>query len=270
MQVDIVGLISQVQHVAQNVGKNSDKMKVATGETSSSIKEVGSSLGEIANVSLDQAKNMELGMERMGELAEHVSTVAIYTNEMTESYKDMCSLNDKVAEIVCVLTEKMNEGQQSSQEVDTVVHKVDDMTGQIGSITVTIEQIAAQTNLLALNASIEAASAIDKAKKIVEEQEAAVAGIWAIFEKIAHSVSVLNEKVEQMHTRFTTMSAKSTEVVDVFSNLSAGTKKTSAINQDVHSRMERQMDDISGVIDCAEELNKMVGQLQEKISKFVV
>lgn len=315
MQTDIKGLISQVQHVAQGVGENSDKMKMATGETSNSIREVGSSLGEIANVSGEQAKNMELGMERMGELTDHVSTVAVYTQEMTESYKEMCVLNDKVAGIVCLLTEKMTEGQQSSNEVDTVVRQVDEMTGQIGSITATIEQIAAQTNLLALNASIEAAragehgrgfavvadevrklaeqsgnaandikvliqdvqqhsnvavDAIGKAKKVVVEQEETVNAVWAIFEEIATSVSTLNEKVEQMHSRFTIMTAKSNEVVDVFSNISAGTEETSAITEEVHGRMERQMGDISEVTHCADELHDMVGELQEKISKFRV
>lgn len=315
MQGDIKTLIGQVQHVAHGVGKNSDQMKMSTEETSNSIKEVGSSLGEIANVSLDQAKNMELGMERMGELADHVSTVAVYTQEMTESYQEMCTLNDKVASIVSLLTEKMSEGQESSHEVDTVVRQVDEMTGQIGSITATIEQIAAQTNLLALNASIEAAragehgrgfavvadevrklaeqsgnaandikvliqdvqqhsnvavTAIGKAKKVVVEQEETVNAVWAIFEEIATSVSMLNDKVEQMHKRFTVMSAKSNEVVDVFSNISAGTEETSAITGEVHSRMERQMDDIAGVTHCADQLHDMVGELQEKISKFRV
>lgn len=315
MQADITGLIGQVQQVAQGVGKNSDKMKIATEETSSSISEVGSSLGQIANVSVEQAKNMELGMDHMTELTEQVSTVAVYTREMTQSYKEMCALNDKVAGIVAVLTEKMAQGQESSQEVDTVVRQVDDMTGQIGSITATIEQIASQTNLLALNASIEAAragehgrgfavvadevrklaeqsgnaannikvliqdvqqhstvavNAIGKAKKVVEEQEETVNAVWSIFEEIATSVSILNEKVEQMHNRFTIMSGKSSEVVDIFSNISAGGQETSAITEEVHSRMERQMLDISEVTHCADELHIMVGDLQEKISKFRV
>lgn len=36
--------ISEVQHVAQGVGENSDKMKITSGETSNHTKEVGSSL----------------------------------------------------------------------------------------------------------------------------------------------------------------------------------------------------------------------------------
>lgn len=315
MQGDIKALIGQVQHVAQGVGENSDKMKRATGETSNSIKEVGSSLGEIANVSSEQAKNMELGMERMGELTDHVSTVAVYTQEMTKSYQEMCTLNDKVTNIVGLLTEKMGQGQESSHEVDRVVRQVDEMTGQIGSITATIEQIAAQTNLLALNASIEAAragehgrgfavvadevrklaeqsgnaandikvliqdvqkhsnvavAAMGKAKQVVVEQEDTVNAVWSIFEEIARSVSMLNEKVQQMHERFNVMTAKSNEVVDVFSNISAGTEETSAITEEVHGRMERQMDDISEVTNCADQLHDMVGELQDKVSKFRV
>ena len=66
------------------------------------------------------------------------------------------------------------------------------------------------------------------------------------------------------------MSAKSSEVVDVFSNISAGTEETSAITTEVHGRMEKQVVDISEVTTYADELQGMVGQLQEKISKFRV
>lgn len=58
-------------------------------------------------------------MERMGELTDHVSTVAVFIlQEMSQSYKDMCTLNDKVANIVGMLTEKMAQGQEASHGVD--------------------------------------------------------------------------------------------------------------------------------------------------------
>lgn len=41
---------------------------------------------------------------------------------------------------------------------------------------------------------------------MVVEQEEIVTAVWLIFEEIAKSVSMLNEKVEQMHQRFTIMS----------------------------------------------------------------
>ena len=59
-------------------------------------------------------------------------------------------------------------------------------------------------------------------------------------------------------------------MVDVFSNISAGTEETSAITEEVHGRMERQMDDISEVTNCADQLHDMVGELQDKVSKFRV
>ncbi len=200
MQADITGLIGQVQQVAQGVGQNSDKMKVMTEQTSQSISEVSLSLGQIANVSVDQAKDMESGMGRMSELADHVKIVDVYTNEMNESYKDMCMLNDKVSGFVSVLTEKMVEGQQSNQAVDTVVKQVHEMTGQIGSITATIEQIAAQTNLLALNASIEAARAgehgrgfavvADEVRKLAEQSGIAANNIKALIQDVQEQSNV--------------------------------------------------------------------------------
>lgn len=315
MQKDMIILLSQVRQIGQGVEINSDKMKAAAEKNSHSIKEVGLSVGQIASVSVNQSQEMESGVGRMHELADHVKAVQAYTDEMGQSYGEMCSLNDKVAGIICSLTEKMTEGRQASQDVDSVVRKVNEMIGQIGSITTVIEQIAAQTNLLALNASIEAArageqgrgfavvaeevrklaeqsgsavndikvliqdvqqqskiavSSIEKAQQVVSDQEETVNATWTIFEEIAVAVESLTDKMSEMQSRFTVMSGKSDEIVTVFSNISAGSEETSAITEEVHTVTEKQIMDMDETIVCVTELRNMVGQLQEKISKFAL
>ncbi len=315
MQKDMMILLSQVQQISHGVEINSDKMKAAAEKNSHSIKEVGLSVGQIASVSVNQSQEMESGVGRMHELADHVKAVQAYTDEMGQSYGEMCSLNDKVAGIICSLTEKMTEGKQASQDVDSVVRKVNEMIGQIGSITTVIEQIAAQTNLLALNASIEAArageqgrgfavvaeevrklaeqsgsavndikiliqdvqqqskvavSSIEKSQQVVSDQEETVNATWTIFEEIAVAVESLTDKMSEMQNRFTVMSGKSDEIVTVFSNISAGSEETSAITEEVHTVTEKQILDMNETILCVTELRNMVGQLQEKISKFAL
>ncbi|MBP2661539.1 MAG: methyl-accepting chemotaxis sensory transducer [Firmicutes bacterium] len=130
MQKDMIILLSQVQQISQGVEINSDKMKTVAEKNSHSIKEVGLSVGQIASVSVNQSQEMESGVGRMHELADHVKAVQVYTDEMGQSYGEMCSLNDKVAGIICSLTEKMTEGRQASQDVDSVVRKVNEMIGQ--------------------------------------------------------------------------------------------------------------------------------------------
>lgn len=211
MQTNMITLLGQVQQVSQGVGENSDKMKVVTEKNYHSIKEVGLSIEQIASVSVDQSREMELGVGRMHELADHVKAVQVYTDEMGQSYGEMCSLNDKVAGIICCLTEKMTEGRQASQDVDGVVRKVNEMIGQIGSITTVIEQIAAQTNLLALNASIEAARAgeqgrgfavvAEEVRKLAEQSGSAVKDIKALIQNVQQEskVAVVSiEKAEQV------------------------------------------------------------------------
>ncbi|MCC5467390.1 methyl-accepting chemotaxis protein [Pelosinus baikalensis] len=315
MQKDMIILLSQVQQISQGVEINSDKMKAVAEKNSHSIKEVGLSVGQIASVSVNQSQEMESGVGRMHELVDHVKAVQVYTDEMGQSYGEMCSLNDKVAGIICSLTEKMTEGRQASQDVDSVVRKVNEMIGQIGSITTVIEQIAAQTNLLALNASIEAArageqgrgfavvaeevrklaeqsgsavkdikvliqdvqqqskvavSSIEKAQQVVSDQEETVNATWTIFEEIAVAVESLTDKMSEMQNRFTVMSGKSEEIVNVFSNISAGSEETSAITQEVHTVTEKQILDMNEVTVGMSDLHDMVGQLQEKISKFSI
>jgi methyl-accepting chemotaxis protein len=315
MQTNMITLLGEVQQVSQGVGENSHKMKAVTEKNRHSIKEVGLSIEQIASVSVNQSQEMESGVGRMNELADHVKAVQVYTDEMGQSYGEMCSLNDKVAGIICSLTEKMTEGRQASQEVDNVVRKVNEMIGQIGSITTVIDQIAAQTNLLALNASIEAARAgeqgrgfavvaeevrklaeqsgsavkdikvliqnvqqqskiavgsIEKAEQVVSDQEETVNATWAIFEEIAVAVEALTEKMSEVQQRFAVMSVKSDEIVNVFSNISAGSEETSAITEEVHTVTEKQVLDMDEVTVCATELHDMVGQLHGKIAKFSI
>jgi methyl-accepting chemotaxis protein len=315
MQRNMITLLGEVQQVSHGVGDNSHKMKAVTEKNRHSIKEVGLSIEQIASVSVNQSQEMESGVGRMNELADHVKAVQVYTDEMGQSYGEMCSLNDKVAGIICSLTEKMTEGRQASQEVDSVVRKVNEMIGQIGSITTVIDQIAAQTNLLALNASIEAARAgeqgrgfavvaeevrklaeqsgsavkdikvliqnvqqqskiavgsIEKAEQVVSDQEETVNATWAIFEEIAVAVEALTEKMSEMQQRFVVMSAKSNEIVNVFSNISAGSEETSAITEEVHTVTEKQVLEMDEVTVCATELHDMVGQLHAKIAKFSI
>jgi len=207
MQKDMIILLSQVQQISQGVEINSDKMKTVAEKNSHSIKEVGLSVGQIASVSVNQSQEMESGVGRMHELADHVKAVQVYTDEMGQSYGEMCSLNDKVAGIICSLTEKMTEGRQASQDVDSVVRKVNEMIGQIGSITTVIEQIAAQTNLLALNASIEAARAgeqgrgfavvAEEVRKLAEQSGSAVNDIKVLIQDVQQQSKVAVSSIEK-------------------------------------------------------------------------
>ncbi|MBP2661538.1 MAG: methyl-accepting chemotaxis sensory transducer [Firmicutes bacterium] len=115
-----------------------------------------------------------------------------------------------------------------------------------------------------------AVSSIEKAQQVVSDQEETVNATWTIFEEIALAVEALTDKMSEMQSRFTVMSGKSDENVTVFSNISAGSEETSAITQEVHTVTEKQIMDMDETIVCVTELRNMVGQLQEKISKFAL
>jgi len=313
MQVDIRGFIHQVQYVAKDVCANSDKMQIVTKQTNSSITEIGLSIDQIANTSVERAREMELGMGHLNTLAENIKKVTFYTDEMSEGHTTMCALNDKIALIICSLGDKMTEGQQASQKVDTMVRQVDQMTQQIGSITAVIERIAAQTNLLALNASIEAAragehgrgfavvadevrklaeqsgsaanniktlihdvqeqsniavNAMGRAQQVVQEQEEIVNGTWLVFEEMTLAAQAVNEKVPEMHGYFASMNSISNEIVNVFSRHFTGSGERLAMTENIHDTTKHQIRDIAKVADCANELHRVIGQLQEKILNF--
>ena len=314
MQVEVKSLISQIHHMAQDVGVNSDKIKFVNEKTNKSIIEMGLSIGQMANASAERAKTMKSGMGCMNELADNIKKVAFNTDEVSNGYATICTLNDKVALIICSLGDKMGEGQQASQKVDTVVRQVNQMTGQIGSIIQVIENIAAQTNMLALNASIEAARAgehgrgfavvadevrklaeqsgsaannikllvnnvqeqsniavnvMGKAQQVVQEQEEIVNGTWLVFEEMTLAVQAVNQKLSEMQNHATIMNSMSSEIVTLFSNTFTDCDERTAISEELYCITKKQSVDIAKVTGCANELHDRIGQLKEKIFKFV-
>ena len=123
------------------------------------MEQVARAIEEIAEGAGEQARDMETGTTKTGELADKIEKVAKSSSNMRNISVNTSSVVTRGLQTVELLIEKTKLNNKATGKVNIIVLEVDKESNEIGSITATIGQIAEQTNLLALNAAIEAARA---------------------------------------------------------------------------------------------------------------
>lgn len=123
------------------------------------MEQVARAIEEIAEGAGEQARDMETGTTKTGELADKIEKVAKSSSNMRNISVNTSSVVTRGLQTVELLIEKTKLNNKATGKVNIIVLEVDKESNEIGSITATIGQIADQTNLLALNAAIEAARA---------------------------------------------------------------------------------------------------------------
>jgi methyl-accepting chemotaxis protein len=134
---------------------------------------VANSSTEVLSSSDGMRSNAEIMTAGAEQVAEQAVTVATASEEMSATAEDIARNCSLAAESANRASESANRGAVVVENSIAVMHRIADrvkassatveelgrQSEQIGSIVVTIEDIADQTNLLALNAAIEAARA---------------------------------------------------------------------------------------------------------------
>ncbi|HSN67307.1 MAG TPA: methyl-accepting chemotaxis protein, partial [Fusibacter sp.] len=130
-----------------------------------------------------------------------------YTKDMIRSADETGRAYDDGISSVSELNERNSESITANEDIESVIHQLNDRTIEIGAILDSISAISVQTNLLALNASIEAARAgehgrgfavvADEIRKLAEQSSNAAEQVKIIVSNIqkdgADSVKSMSE-----------------------------------------------------------------------------
>ena len=190
------------------------------------------------NVAQQSAASAEIGAA-MSEISRETSDVSSQVSQSaTDAGRVRQSINEGL-EVTDQMLEAMRRSQQAAEESRKASARAAAMTGEIGKIIGTINDIAFQTNLLALNAAVEAARAgqhgkgfavvAQEVRQLATQSAAAAQEIQDIIEKskkqIASTVSQseqIAENVERTADLAGQVAALNNELSSFIQKISAG------------------------------------------------
>lgn len=246
---------------------------------------------------------MDLIDSNFARIKDETTSVATAIEEIDATIRDMSgnvsSINTQVQEMVrqndtlnMELGKRVEDISRQQEKVAEVVNNIQNLgtaTENIGSIVISISDIADQTNLLALNAAIEAARVGDKGRgfavvadevrKLAQKTEKLTKDIANILEdlkdkvihavkevdKISDIITAFENDIKSIRSTFENTKVMSDRVGDSINSLSSAIEEQSQVLTDVTKR-------VSLVVSTLEEAHKVfstVARVNVEINKMV-
>ncbi|WP_251859589.1 methyl-accepting chemotaxis protein [Clostridium sp. Marseille-Q2269] len=164
LREELRNIIEELKKSSHDVLRYSESINEATGETVQSIDAISKTVDEMAQGSVDQAKNAQNGSEILFALAEKIK-ITDQSSDLVKTYSIETRKNSRTGMGTVEKTiEKFIKNNEVNKELANNVNMLANKSSSIGEIVDSIQSIAEQTNLLALNAAIEAARAGEAGK----------------------------------------------------------------------------------------------------------
>ena len=270
MLSNIRALVSKVNESAHNVLENSNKISTSSEQSYISSEQISLTIQEIAKGSSDQANDIALGMQYMGNLSDGISVVGSDMGKVLDFVENTKQLSENALVAVKSLNDKAIQTNSVSEKIITDINVLNNDTKEIKKIVKVIVGIAEQTNLLSLNAAIEAARAgeagrgfavvADEVKKLADQSKEASILINNIIGNIqqkteltvnaANSASLIIK--QQMDAVTETDNAFKT-ILNAMSSISGGIERMGSSVNGMVSLKDKTMGVIENVSAIAEE-----------------
>lgn len=244
--------VLDLKEQANQLHGDSERLYIATNESSASLEQVATAVTELAVGANDQNEDTNTSMNQLTELDEIISKVVDNSTSMNDTAQGVRNVNLETSRILNDLNENMDMTNETVSDVAEQVQALKDKSGDIGQVSSLIDQIAEQTNLLALNAAIEAARAGEAGKgfAVVAEE----------VRKLAEETSVLTNKIND------SMSEIQRDIDDADKHMHAVKdiiNKNVEISDKVKVAFKDTITGVDEVIGGIEQMNENINQVQE-------
>ncbi|GGN12482.1 methyl-accepting chemotaxis protein [Actinoplanes campanulatus] len=221
--------VQAMREAISTVGETSRALTGAADELSA----VSAQLGDNADETSVQAGAVSVAAEQV---STNVDTMSAATEEMTASILEISRSASTAAEVA---TGAVN----TAREAAETVRRLDQASGEIGSILMVIKTIAEQTNLLALNATIEAARAGEMGK-----------GFAVVASEVKDLAQETARATEDISQKTTAIQASTGEVTEAIARIAGVVDHVNELQTTIAAAVEQQSA-------TASEISRNVGQV---------
>ncbi|MBP5159788.1 MAG: methyl-accepting chemotaxis protein [Lachnospiraceae bacterium] len=251
-------------------------MERTTDETSSSMSNIDSAVGELATTATQTATDIENVSREMNGIQSMTEQSIESTGKLSGACDEIHDITNKGMKIVDGLTSVTNQSVEAFESIFRALELIDERTKEISTASDLIASIATQTNLLSLNASIEAARAGEAGRgfavvateigSLAEQSGQSAQTINSMLDELVKSANNASEESERVR-KFVDQQKNAVDetrisfesIVGNIDTVNSGVSELNGIN----SELGRSVDSVMGLVEslsAASEQNAATAQ----------